>query len=192
MPSAMLAVFYFISPQLISLGDISFKNRLMILGFIFTYTFLLPIGIIAFMYNRKWISTLTLKTLNDRRLPYIITAAFYLFLSYFLAVKSIIFIPTSLLLLLTATVIIIVAIISNWWQISAHSAALGGALGAFVLFYHNYSDPNLFYAFLIALILSGIVMSARLNQNVHTLGQVVAGWLIGVGVGIFGGYFLGL
>lgn len=192
MPTIMLAVFYFVTPSIVNLSSATINNRLLILGFIFTYTFLFPIGIIYFLYNRKWIKTLTLKTLADRRLPYFVTTVFYSYISYFLSGKSASLQPTALLLFLTAIVIFIVAIISFWWQISAHSAAMGGAMGAFIIYYHHYNEPSLYYLILFSLFISGLVMSARLKQNAHTLAQVVAGFLIGLSIGIFGGHFLGL
>lgn len=186
MPSLLLAVFYFLSPQIVGMSNTPPLLRLGFLGFVSVYTFLMPILLIYFMYSRKWVQTLTLRNLRERRLPYLATTIFYLFLSYFLYSRSAAYYTTSVLIFFSAVVIIIVAIVSLWWQISAHAAAIGGSFGAFAITYFKYGEPNLYYASLGALILAGAVMTARLKLNAHSLAQVIAGFLVGVGVSLAG------
>ena len=128
MPTLLLAVFYFLAPPIAGMADTPPKLRLGFLGFISVYTFLMPILMIYFMYSRRWVQTLTLKNLRERRLPYLTTTIFYLFLSYFLYSRSPAYYPTAVLIFFSAVVIIIVAVVSLWWQISAHAAAIGGSL----------------------------------------------------------------
>ncbi len=186
MPTLLLTVFYFFAPPISGMANIPPMLRLGFLGFINIYTFLMPLLVIYFMYHRKWIQTLTLKNLRDRRLPYLITTIFYLILSYFLYTRSTVYYPSAVLIFFSAVVIIIVAIVSLWWQISAHAAAIGGCFGAFAITYFKYEDPNLYYATLISLILAGAVMSSRLKLNAHSLAQVVAGFSVGIGVSLAG------
>lgn len=190
MPTLMLAVFYFYAPAIVNMTGISPEMRLGFLGFIAVYTFLMPILAIYFMYSRKWVQTLTLKNLRERRLPYLVTTIFYLFLSFFLYTRSSHYEMTAILLLFSVVVIIIVAVVSLWWQISAHAAAVGGSVGAFFITYFKYGEPSLYYASLISLIIAGVVMAARLRLNAHSLAQVIAGLLVGIGVSILGYGFL--
>lgn len=186
MPTFLLAVFYFYATPISGLANTPPMLRLGFLGFVSVYTFLMPILMIYFMYSRKWVQTLTLKNLRERRLPYLTTTIFYLFLSYFLYSRSSAYQPTAVLIFFSAIVIIIVAVVSLWWQISAHAAAIGGCFGAFCVTFFKYGDPNLYYAALASLILAGAVMSSRLKLNAHSLTQVIAGFLVGVGVSIVG------
>lgn len=186
MPTFLLATFYFFSPEIAGVTPVSVPMRWGFLGFINVYTFLLPILMIYFMYTRKWIQTITLKNLKERRLPYLITAIFYFFLCYFLYSRSSFFYPTSVFVFFSAIVIVIVAIVSLWWQISAHSAAIGGTFGAFFVMNFKYEESNLFIASLVALVLSGAVMSARLRLDAHSLAQVVAGFGVGFAVSLAG------
>lgn len=190
MPTFLLAVFYIYTPAIVNLANIPFKMRLGFLGFITVYTFLMPILSIYFMYSRKWVQTLTLKNLRERRLPYLVTTIFYLFLGYFLYTRSPNYEMTAILVLFSAVVIIIVAVISLWWQISAHSAAVGGSVGAFFITYFKYDELSLYYASLVSLVLAGAVMTARLKLNAHSLAQVITGLLVGIGVSIAGYGFL--
>jgi membrane-associated phospholipid phosphatase len=186
MPTFLLAVFYFFAPHIVDMAGISAMARLGFLSFVNVYTFLMPILLIYFMYSRKWVQTLTLKNLRERRLPYLATIIFYLFLSYFLYTRSSHYAPTAILVFFSAVVIIIVAVVSLWWQISAHAAAIGGSAGAFFITHFKYDEPNLYYASLIALIIAGAVMTARLKLNAHSLAQVIAGFAVGLGVSLAG------
>lgn len=190
MPTMLLAVFYFLAPPISGLANTPPMLRLGFLGFISVYTFVMPLLVIYFMYSRKWVQTLTLKNLRERRLPYLTTTIFYLFLSYFLYTRSSAYYPTAVLVFFSAVVIIIVATVSLWWQISAHAAAIGGSFGAFFIMYFKYEEPNLLYASLVALVLSGAVMTARLKLNAHSLAQVVAGFFVGCVVSLAGYWLL--
>lgn len=189
MPTLLLAGFYFFAPVIVNMAGLSIKWRFGILGFVNFYTFVLPLVMIYFMYRRKWVQTLTLRNLRERRWPYLITTIFYLFLSYFMFIKNANFYHTSVLIFFSAVVIIIVAVVSLWWQISAHSAAISGTFGAFFVTYFKYGETNLFYAMLISLLLCGAVMTARLRLNAHSLSQVIAGFAVGFVVS-WAGYWL--
>lgn len=56
-----------------------------------------------------------------------------------------------------------------------------GAMGALFL---RYGNTSLFYPFLAGILITGILMSARLHLNAHTPAQINAGLGLGVSISI--------
>ena len=67
-----------------------------------------------------------------------------------------------------------------WWKISAHSAGFGGII-ALLLFMQTDGVQafNLIWITCAVILLAGLVGSARLYLERHTLGQVAVGFLNG-------------
>ena len=72
-----------------------------------------------------------------------------------------------------------VTIINHWWKISAHLTALGGLLGGIcsISLYYNVLPSSLIIGILIV---SLLLMYARLYLNAHTPLQVVCGYILGI------------
>ena len=157
---------------------ISIKDGLLML--IFMYTFLIPVLVIYYFYKFGWIQNLELKTLQDRRLPYLASVIIYTFATVFFALK-IRQLPEIALILGSITFSIgVVAVISLYWQISAHAVGISGMLGALGGLILKFGPIPLFEPFLLALLLSGYLCAARLQLNAHTPVQIVAGFVLGL------------
>ena len=73
----------------------------------------------------------------------------------------------------------IVMLINHWWKISAHLTGMGGLLGgicSMALFYTMLPSALIISVLIISLLL----MYARLYTNAHTPMQVVSGYLLGI------------
>ena len=85
-----------------------------------------------------------------------------------------------LIVAIGATVALLaVTIINRWWKISAHLTALGGLLGgvmSIALYYSVLPTPLIIGMLIVSLLL----MYARLYLNAHTPWQVVCGYLLGI------------
>ena len=85
-----------------------------------------------------------------------------------------------LIVAIGATVALLaVTIINRWWKISAHLTALGGLLGgvmSITLYYSVLPTPLIIGMLIVSLLL----MYARLYLNAHTPWQVVCGYLLGI------------
>jgi len=69
-------------------------------------------------------------------------------------------------------------IINIFWKISIHAAAIGGFTGGlFFVSFLLHTNPVAF--FIVALLVGGLVMTARLQLKVHTRAQVFCGYLLG-------------
>jgi hypothetical protein len=183
MPSFLLGTLFYLAPETAGVDIIGLNGRLSLLAFIFVATFILPSLAVFYLYRANLIGSMHLQKLSDRRLPYFLTVGIYGSISYFFGIK----IPQTsglspdigvVLVIITAT-IFCVGVISLWWQISAHAVGISGVVGVFAAIIVRDNADALFYPFLISIIAWGLVLSARLYLNVHTVAQVVAGSLLG-------------
>lgn len=80
---------------------------------------------------------------------------------------------------------IVCAVINHWWKISVHTAAVGGTTGAvaaFSLIFGFY--PLWWLSFLI--ILAGVLGTSRMLLRIHSLSEIIGGFIIGVVLGFVG------
>jgi membrane-associated phospholipid phosphatase len=190
MPTYLLAVLYFISPYILAVDGYTAQAKLLLLLFIFIYSFLFPTLIIFWLYKRRKITDMKLGSLKERRLPYLITITSLGFLSYFFYTKSVFLKPTSIILGIVLFTLISVAVISLKWQISAHSAAAGGVLGILFTLRVRFDEISLQWPFFAVLVLAGVIASSRLRLNAHTFGQITAGLLLGLIGGLIGALYI--
>jgi hypothetical protein len=183
MPSFLLGTLFYLSPEVAGVDIIGLNGRLSLWAFVFVATFILPSLAVFYLYRANLIGSMHLEKLSDRRLPYFLTVGIYGSISYFFAIK----IPQTsglspeigiVLAIITAT-ILCVGVISLWWQISAHAVGISGVVGVLAAVIVRDSTDALFYPLLIGLVAWGLVLSARLYLNAHTVAQVVAGSLLG-------------
>ena len=141
------------------------------------FTFFMPVFIILLMKRFNMISTLTLENREDRKYPILFTAVFYISNYYFLKKVNL---PAPYLFFLLAGMFSLIStlFITNYWKISMHMTGIGGLCGSFMLLSFIWPiDLRLIIAALF--LVAGIVGSSRLILNVHTPGQVAAGFAAG-------------
>ena len=123
-------------------------------------------------------------------MPYLFSVILSYFLAYLFLTRSPELIPTGVVLICIASVILIIALINLVWQISAHSAGMGGLTGSFLTLGLIYDDSLLKVFFFIALFLSGLVMSSRLYLGAHTPSETYTGFFVGLVVSIVSCFFV--
>jgi hypothetical protein len=72
------------------------------------------------------------------------------------------------------------AIITFFWKISVHSLGIGGIVGILLIISSMVPESPVNYLLLAAILISGIVLSARLKLQAHTQAQVYVGFLLGL------------
>ena len=149
----------------------------MIMGVVFLTTFLFPAIMIFFLMKMGVISSLNLRTRQERIFPFLITGMFYYLVYYMLKQQQIP--PIYSYFMIGTTFVIIVAMIINfYWKISIHMLSMGGMLGAFLgLSFVMMID--LIPVLLLIILVSGLVGYARLQLNAHTPAQVYTGFITG-------------
>lgn len=142
-------------------------------------TLVIPVILLLYMWRKGYIDSLHMHDSKQRTTPYIYTLICYCFWAYFL--HATLQLPIFMLLVAIGAIValLIVTIINHWWKISAHLTGIGGLLGGICSFALNYSILPI-YLIIIALLLSLLLMYARLYLNAHTPLQVVCGFLLGL------------
>lgn len=184
MPTLLLGVLFFFAPSVIGVDILSPTVRLTLLGFVSITTFVLPALTIYYLYRAKYIKSLHMQDLADRRLPYFVTALLYALSTYFFTVQlralSEISPEIGIVLGSITVSILLVGIISLSWKISAHGVGIGGCFGAILGIAVKFSQTQLLYPLVILTVLVGLLISARLYLNAHTPLQVIAGLSLGI------------
>ncbi|UBM60129.1 hypothetical protein LAG90_05675 [Marinilongibacter aquaticus] len=186
MPTFLLASLYFLCPYILLVEAYSFWSRVILLLFVFLYTFLFPGLIVFWMHKNQKVKDLRLPDRKERFWPYLFSVIFSGFFAYFFYEKSILLRPSAILLGTIALTILMVLLINQFWKISAHATGIAGVLGTFFTLQFKYQESTLYIPFFIALIVAGLVLSARLKLNAHTPGQVGMGFIVGLVFSIFG------
>jgi membrane-associated phospholipid phosphatase len=83
----------------------------------------------------------------------------------------------------------LVTVITFFFKISAHTTGTAGVLGCLIAIHLKYIDSMLFWPIVVALVLHGIVSSARLYLNTHDPKEVYLGAVLGFVVN-FGAIYL--
>ncbi len=185
MPTWLFGLLLYVTPARLNVDTYSPSLRVSLLVLVFIGTFAVPSLLIYYLYRTGFLTDLNMPDRTDRRLPYLITGMVYLVVTYLFAFRMSLFSETSpevAIILGSITLsILLVGLINTVWKISAHTVGIGGVLGTVMLLLIKHSDTELFMPFIGLIVLSGLVASARLQLNAHTVGQVGAG----LGLGVF-------
>lgn len=159
---------------------LSAKAKWMLLGLIFTNTFILPVLLFLLLIHRRVIESVHMRLREERFLPLLITGGMYFLTFYFLRRLQIS--PVYYLFFLGASLMVVVALIVNFYtKISLHTLSIGAVLGAFIGVAIRFNMAVVPYI-LALILLSGLVGFARLKLNAHKPYQVYLGFLVGVSV----------
>ena len=149
---------------------------------IFGITCILPIVFIALLHNLKIIKDKRLDDRAERSIPYVFAilcyVAAYFYLKHMHAPQWF-----SAFMAGGALACAVSFLVNLKWKISAHMAGIAGVV---VLLFELHSPSNRLEAFdlswilWIAILLAGLLGSARMVLNRHTLAQVLAGTLNGL------------
>ncbi len=176
MPSLVFGLLFFAVPQASSIPE-SFKARLFYL--IVTSTLLIPM---VLMLGLRWsgmVKSLHFEDKSDRRTPFILVTLFYLLTTYFLKEKT----ELDPILwqgmgIITFSVALLTGI-TYFWKMSAHTTGIGGVLGVLGILGIYFPSLDLAYLLVAALLLGGLVASARLYLDAHSPAEVYVGLLVG-------------
>lgn len=146
-----------------------------VVGIAFLVTAVVPAVLIAGLKALGLVSDLGLNHQKERTLPYCLVCLSYLVMAFLFYSWHL---PSWMVLFMAgATLAVIVSMIVNiWWKISAHLAAMGGAIGMLLrVMADNDAVASTFPMLLTMIIMAGCVGTARVYLERHTLGQVIAG-----------------
>lgn len=171
LPCYSMAVALWFSP----LSALSLNIRWRVLITCFLILTVAPAGLIYIIYKMGIISDPGLNERKDRAIPYILTMMCYVLCGYYLyMIKA----PIWLIGIIAGAMLTILVnlIVNHWWKISGHMAGMGGMLG--VLMFLSVSGLAVLPMLCVmaaAIVITGLVGTARLALNRHTFMQVIAG-----------------
>lgn len=153
-------------------------HRLQFLGNVVLNTVFFPVLTTLLLKALGFIESIQMHKSKDRIIPLIGTMIFY-FWAY-LIVKNLQAPLTLRVIMLGAFWGLIAVFIANIFvKVSMHTAAAGGVLGI-VIVVMMVSHFDLFLPLLVALLIGGLVGTARMVLQAHTPSEVWLGYLIGV------------
>lgn len=161
--------------------DFQFKKAFLYMFLIFCV--LAPGVSILILKRRGIIASIDMDTQKERYIPilvmFIYCLVLFFYINYLINVNRLI-VPKFLTMLPLSGVAVtaVFIIVNRWRKISIHAAAAGILVG-FILAYILQQVEYELWVFTISLLVTGIVMSARLYLQKHTLSEVIIGWLIG-------------
>lgn len=167
---------YFFSESIIT---IQHEAKFQLIVLLFLMTFIIPVLSTITLLKSNIISGLELNSSKERVYPFFLTSIFYSIVCYFFY-KYFNFSILFYIIFLINLSLILALIITYFWKISLHSIAMGGLVGFSFLFCFFSGDSGYLYFFVSVVILSGVVMTARLALLTHNIWQVFAGFLLGL------------
>ena len=164
-------------------------HRLAVLGLIFVTTYIIPLTVLILFKRLKLIKSFKADTIKERKVP----IAMMIVLFYLLG-NTIKEIPNlrdiGLLFFATTLGLVCIYILFSFkLKTSIHLLSLGITTGFFFVLNSIYSK-NLITVIICALLLSGILASARLYLKAHTQTEVYLGFILGFLSPIIVFYFL--
>lgn len=169
----LIALFVF---SYLSMLPFLYKVQVLLLTYIFTI--LLPTMLIRLYQRYQGWSIMHLFSQEGRMIPYVISIACYFGCFYVMNFMQMPYI-ISAIIVAALFVQIICAVLNVWWKISTHMAAIGGITGGLMAFAEIFSFNPLWWL-CFSLVISGLVGTSRMVLRVHTLPQVVYGYLVGI------------
>ena len=160
----------------------------------FVLLVLLPLVGVLVLYGLNMISSFKMSEREDRIAPLIITMTFYIW--YFINVFNNAVFPNSLkFIALGITLTVALAFfINNFSKISLHTTGAGSFVVGFALLLFSIKKPffhlslwvfaelqvSAIFAFILTIIIAGIIGSSRLYLKAHTTHEVYGGYLAGM------------
>jgi hypothetical protein len=143
-------------------------------------TFAIPALSLALLKYTGSITSLKLEDRKERLLPFFYITVFYGFTAYYFSRQMLVTEVTSGIFILTAVMIMVAGIITFFWKISIHSLSMGGVTGILFVVSAVQGESQASYLFYAVIIISGLVLSARLRLQAHTPAQVYSGFVLGL------------
>lgn len=158
--------------------------RILVVFAVFCFTYLMP-KLTIFLYRKMngW-NLREFGSREKRLVPYILTIISY---GFCLTLLERFNVPRYMSGIVIASLLALVfsALINIWWKISTHMVSIGGLTGGLICFGELFSFNPVWWLCLV-LILAGILGTSRITLRIHTLGQVLCGFFLGVVCAIVG------
>ncbi|HRC94604.1 MAG: hypothetical protein KBI11_07025 [Bacteroidales bacterium] len=166
----------YLSASYISFLPDSYKRLLFIA--LFLNTIIIPIFILMLLKRLGTVKSIELFHHRERVFPIVMVIIPYVFTLLLLIRLQV---PEIFIKIVQGGILamIIAATVSYWWKISLHMVGIGGVTGFIIagLILHYFTSLNLL---VVVVVLSGLLVSARLVRGDHCPSQVYTGYFTGL------------
>lgn len=151
---------------------------------IFCVTFILPVLNIGLFRLFGTVKSFSMPTRSERVFPFIFITILYCVITYLFYSRARMNLNDNMFrfLVIIDLLVLVATLVTFFYKISVHSLAMGGLTG--IIFWLNQAVDTgvLFFPLLGIIVLTGVVMTARLKLDAHTLPQVLIGGVAGVAI----------
>jgi len=149
---------------------------------IFCATFVLPSLNISLFKALGVIKSFSMQDRKERIVPFLFIAALYIGFTIVFYTRTKIDFTDNLFrfLLVVDALVLISTIVTFFYRASIHSLAWWGMIGILLPLNKVSEEGTLFYPTIAAIVLTGVVMSARLQLQAHTPREILVGALLGL------------
>ena len=154
-------------------------TRIVFTLIILAFNVAIPALLIFFLKKLGFVHDIGLNERNERFIPYVICILCLIGTAIFLSFKSA---PQWFVMFYLggAAAGIVEVIINRWWKISVHAAGISGIVALLTyLLAHDFTMPGARTWLIIAIVIAGLLGSARVWLGRHTVWQVLAGYAVG-------------
>jgi len=185
MPTYLFALLFYYAPIVVRPGV---GNADYLLLAIFLTTFLIPlvyVSVSRFLVIRaNYLAVISMPTRQERILPFFFISIFYMIVTFLFVYKFEASPVLSVILAATTAIIVVVSITTLFLKVSAYSASSFGLIGFVIGLGIKYPQAFLVLPLVGFLLLSGLVMSARLYMGSHKPLDVLIGCVIGITISL--------
>jgi hypothetical protein len=174
MPVYGMAVI-FSAPTLYSYIPYTVKKFMILI--ILVNNVMVPLSLMPFFIHSKLISSWSVRERKDRTILLVISTILYIVTTFIFFRFQIPFFLKSYILAI-AFLSLLVTALNFRWKISIHSVASGALIALVLILSFKMHNPLLWYL-VPSIIASGLVLSSRLQLNMHSPKQVWSGFLTG-------------
>lgn len=159
------------------LSMLPWEYKLIVLVMVYCFTIFIPTLAIYIFQKVNGFKLIELNERRKRYVPFILTILSYIGCLLTMRRMSIPWYMTGIIL--TALMISVICVIANVkWKLSEHMAGCGGVVGGLISFSALFGYNPVWWLCLFILI-SGVLGSARITLQHHTLGEVIVGFIVG-------------
>jgi hypothetical protein len=172
--------FYFLLNNDLLLSLLHIKGKFFLFLIIAVGMVLLPASLIPFFRYFKVIRSYQMENREERYIP--LALSFVLYIMTYITLRRFpvpVIVPSYVLG--AALLVLVNLLVMLKWKMSLHAMSLGGLSGIVTLIYYTNPGVSAFWV-IAALLLSGLVSSARLYLNAHSPAQIYTGFISGFAI----------
>jgi hypothetical protein len=164
-----------------ALDPLKEEGHLNFIFLIFCVTFLFPALNIGIFKTFGSIKTFAMKERQERIIPFSFITILYIVITYLFYTRTRIGLNDNLLkfLIIIDALVLVGTVVTYFYRVSMHSLGICGLIGILLPLNNISEDGAIFYPTIATIVLAGVVMSARLQLNVHTPREVMIGSVLG-------------